>query len=241
MYNKKLFSLVNIALLLSSISAKIMTKDEVLKIDTSKYKNIGFNNINECPDYSYDFWERDRCGFSFYCKDDNCASVSFANETTIEIPNKEGEIIKYITDTCSLAKIDSGDCESEKCTIDSQCLSNKCIKNHCAFNEDNPIVYCEDAYEYHSLIAKSSTDMFCGNPEGDKCKKDKDCSSKLCDNGTCLKQYRDHYFDILGTFLVYGIIIFVLIILLCIFCCYKCCLLLQDEQQPKSKKNISPV
>jgi len=140
MYNKKLFSLVNIALLLSSISAKIMTKDEVLKIDTSKYKNIGFNNINECPDYSYDFWERDRCGFSFYCKDDNCASVSFANETTIEIPNKEGEIIKYITDTCSLAKIDSGDCESEKCTIDSQCLSNKCIKNHCAFNEDNPIV-----------------------------------------------------------------------------------------------------
>jgi len=236
MYNKKLFSLVNLAFLSSTISAKIMTKNEVLNIDTSKYKDIKFDNMKECPDYSYDFWERDRCGFDFYCKDDTCASLSFANETSIEIPNKAGLLVKYITDTCSLTDIDSGFCNSEECTADSQCLSNKCVKNHCAFNEDNPIVHCEDAYQFNPFTAKSRADMFCGAPEGDKCSKDDDCSSRRCHIDVCEKQYRDHYFDYLGTILIYGGIFIVVCILICIFFCYKCCVGLT-----KSKKDISPA
>ncbi|ORX75511.1 hypothetical protein BCR32DRAFT_296849 [Anaeromyces robustus] len=122
----------------------------------------------------------DRGYEEFYCKDDNCVSTRNRSDlNTIEIPNKEGKKITYITDTCSPLDISLGLCFSKSCTSDSQCLSNKCMEGHCSFNEDNPIVHCQ-------YVRKSTNhklyQMRCGLPRGAKCKSNKDCSSRQCVN-----------------------------------------------------------
>ena len=34
----------------------------------------------------------------------------------------------------------------EHCTTDSQCLSNKCFDKCCVFNDETPVVHCDDIY-----------------------------------------------------------------------------------------------
>ncbi|KAL6605580.1 hypothetical protein U3516DRAFT_839521 [Neocallimastix sp. 'constans'] len=76
----------------------------------------------------------------FCCKNVTCALVdNLYNILLVEIPDKKGNIITYITYTCTYDNIKSGKCLSEvcaygsctstKCSADSQCLSNKCIDN----------------------------------------------------------------------------------------------------------------
>jgi len=38
---------------------------------------------------------------------------------------------------------------SYKCTTDSECLSNKCSNNYCVFNEETPIIHCDNIYIYN--------------------------------------------------------------------------------------------
>ena len=76
-------------------------------------------------------------------------------DKTIEIPNNKREIIKYITDTCRINNIN--DCKTN-CTTNLECLSNKCFNNKCIFNNENPIVHCDDIYDSNKI----SSYMYCG-------------------------------------------------------------------------------
>ncbi|ORX41832.1 hypothetical protein BCR36DRAFT_587695 [Piromyces finnis] len=123
---------------------------------------------------------------SYYCKDDICVKTDNEyKEKFVEIPDKNERVIKYIVDTCSSEEIINGRCFSEKCISDAHCLSNKCIDSHCAFNEETPIVHCDDIY-----IGVKKSYMHCGKPYGDTCKTDDECSSKKCGlyDGLCRMQ-----------------------------------------------------
>ncbi|OUM64201.1 hypothetical protein PIROE2DRAFT_9109 [Piromyces sp. E2] len=159
MYYKKLISLVYVTLSCTAVLGKLLSKEEVLRLYKICHDDT-CNNIN------------------YYCKDDICSEYDSYNKT-LEFPVQDGNMVKYIVDTCSPSEINSGKCESEKCTADSQCLSNQCLNNHCVFNEATPIVFCEDIYQNEEMV------ISCGKPFGDSCANDNDCSSKNCNNGIC--------------------------------------------------------
>ena len=115
-------------------------------------------------------------------------------DKTIEIPNNKREIIKYITDTCRINNIN--DCKTN-CTTNLECLSNKCFNNKCIFNNENPIVHCDDIYDSNKI----SSYMYCGKAYLDTCNNNDECSSKSCDENYCLKQ-------LLGPSYIYLIILF---------------------------------
>ncbi|OUM61582.1 hypothetical protein PIROE2DRAFT_12362 [Piromyces sp. E2] len=127
---------------------------------------------------------------SFYCKNNTCVSASYEyDEKTVVIPDENGNMIQYITQTCTLDNIEYNICSSEeRCTTDSQCLSNKCFRNYCVFNDATPIVHCDDIYSSPFYFKERSSYMYCGKAYGDTCETDDECSSKNCYKGTCLKQ-----------------------------------------------------
>jgi len=173
MYNKKLISLAYITLFSTGIYGKILSKDEVLK-------QKGTCDWKDCT------------GVNYYCKGDICAEYDF-NSKSLEFPNNEGKMENYIVDTCSSTAISTGQCNSEKCTADSQCLSNKCENNHCAFNEITPVVFCQDIYRYNGTLIMEETEVYCGKPYGDSCKSDSECSSKYCFSGICEEERIHQY------------------------------------------------
>ena len=64
-----------------------------------------------------------------YNKNDTCVSVD-GYERTIEIPDENGNLIKYISNTCTYDDIKSNKCIfMEKCKTDSQCLSINVLIN----------------------------------------------------------------------------------------------------------------
>jgi len=144
---------------------KVLSKNDVLKITNEYHLN-------------------------FYCKNDICVSTYHdCRNPYIEIPNENGNLTKYITDTCQYNDIKLNKCNSEKCTSDSECLSNKCINNHCVFNDETPIVHCNSIY-----TSNESTFMHCGKPYNDNCKFNYECSSMLCNNnGFCSMKNRILY------------------------------------------------
>jgi len=198
-----------------------MTKDEVLKIDPEDYRK---KDENQCPDFSNgDFFYLDRCAFEFFCKDDKtCSSAKISdNVSTVEFPDAQGNMKSYITNVCV-----SEDCEKDdqsKCQMDSDCLSNKCVKNHCYPDEAMKVEVCQDVHKYHLLTFSSSNEMNCGKPDGYSCKSDSDCSSDKCKDDVCEFQGRDHNLEVIGSILLYAIILIVLAIVGCITCCFCCC------------------
>jgi len=137
--------LIYIIIYLRIINCEIISKDEVLKF-------------------------KDKFYVSFYCKDDICVYTDcYYNEPYVRIPDKEGNYTKYITYTCNYEKIELNDCAygvpydnslvSVKCTFDSECLSNKCFNNHCVFNEETPIVHCDNIYSGPTLFRKANSYM----------------------------------------------------------------------------------
>eukprot|EP00833_Pecoramyces_ruminatium_P014520 jgi/Orpsp1_1/1188552/evm.model.d7180000065679.1 len=132
---------------------------------------------------------------SYYCKNDVCVLVDYEyKKPFIEIPDENGNVTLYNTYTCTYDKAKSGNCISTiyigdlslsvECTADSQCLSNKCIDNYCVFNDETPIVHCDDIY-----TGKRNSYMHCGKPYHEPCKTDDECSSKKCStDGTCSMQ-----------------------------------------------------
>jgi len=220
MHNRNLFYLVCIfALLFTSIYG--LTKNEV-----SKFK---------CDDISYG-------DNGYYCKDDICVSTSGRNDlATIVIPNKGGQNITYITDTCSSNDIDLDLCSSKECTADSQCLSNKCVKGHCSFNEANPIVHCQCTRTVHNnpiFGDPKGYKMICGLPKGDKCNSNSDCSSYNCyevcgdpDSSGC------HSACGIGRAIVLIIAVPVIIGILIIICCV-CCICIYKKNKKKETNNV---
>jgi len=132
----------------------VLRKDEVLKITNEYY-------------------------ISFFCKNDTCVSVDGYSDRTIEIPDENGNLIKYISLTFPYdeIKLEKPNC-LEKCTTDSQCLSNKCFYNCCVFNDETPIVHCDDIYSRPTLFKERSSYMHCGKAWKDSCKTNDECSSK---------------------------------------------------------------
>ena len=125
----------------------------------------------------------------------------------IEIPNKNKNIKRYITEsynynTIKLYKRPNYEieyvnkCKNEeynnqkfnsceyhalisfKCTSDTQCLTNKCIDGYCMFNKENPTEFC--TYIYSHTFFSSHSYMHCGKLEGDICKTNKECASVKC-------------------------------------------------------------
>jgi len=138
---------------------------------------------------------------------------------------------KYITETCPRDKIGTEMCNTEiyydgnifytNCTSNSDCLSNKCLKSVCVFNDENPIVHCDDIY-----LGGGRSYMHCGKPYHDTCKTDDECSSKICfEDNTCNMQYEgpsDSEGGAMGMIYSFYIMIIALILLSCC-CCYSIC------------------
>ncbi|KAL6628891.1 hypothetical protein U3516DRAFT_535315 [Neocallimastix sp. 'constans'] len=136
---------------------------------------------------------------SFYCKNDICVVVD--NEYIqkfVDIPDSTGKIWHYIAYTCTddeikqekcpREEIISGESLSLECKNNTDCLSDKCIDNHCVFNDEAPIVHCDDIYESSFSNGRSSF-MHCGKPYRDTCKTNDECSSMDClEEGICNMQ-----------------------------------------------------
>lgn len=188
-----------------------LTKDEVLKL-----KNAYF--------------------VAFYCKDNLCAKTNYEyTDSFVEFPDENGKMKKYITDTCPRNKFKYGMCNGKNqfytnCTTNSDCLSNKCLKNVCVFNDENPIVHCDDIY----LGGKKSY-MHCGKPYYDTCKTDDECSSEICvdvcsskicddEEKVCNMQYKSPSDSegAMGIIYSFYVMIIALFLLICC-CCYSNC------------------
>ncbi|OUM57132.1 hypothetical protein PIROE2DRAFT_65176, partial [Piromyces sp. E2] len=144
---------------------RILSREEVLKIKNEYY-------------------------ISYYCKNDKCVETNYDyRDYFIEIPDDNGNLIKYITRACTYNDIKLEKCIStEKCITDSQCLSNRCIDNYCAFNDKTPVVHCDSIYVPPSLLKSRSSYMYCGKAYLDTCENNDECSSKKCIEGYCNKQ-----------------------------------------------------
>ncbi|KAL6597636.1 hypothetical protein LY90DRAFT_513289 [Neocallimastix californiae] len=185
---------------------KYLTKDEVLKL-----KNAAF--------------------VAFYCKGDLCCKTEYGyTEYFAEFPDENGRMKKYITKTCAHDKIGTEKCNGKSyaegqvfytnCTADSDCLSNKCLKNVCVFNDENPIVHCDDIY-----LGGSRSYMYCGKQYGNTCKTDDECSSKICfEDNTCNMQHKgpSDSEGAMGMIYSFYVLIITLILLVCC-CCYSIC------------------
>jgi len=180
---------------------------------------------------------------SYYCKNDICVLVD--NEYSkpfIEIPDKNGNILLYNTYTCTYDNAKSNNCSNDKridnlclsvkCTNNSQCLSNECINNYCIFNDEEPIVHCDNIY-----IGSESTYMNCGKAYNDTCQFNDDCSSKICRNNICTKQtYIPSKEGINMNVLFYSFLIIAIILLIIIIICG-----ISYFKYPKSRKYIKII
>jgi len=165
---------------------------------------------------------------SYYCKNDICVSIdNYYNRPFIEIPDENGIIDIYISETYTHEyvkfknppdkKCYDNRCVSIKCHNDSECLYNKCIDNFCIFNEEAPVVHCDNVYLGHR---KSYT--HCGKAFRDTCNNNDECSSNYCYNSTCSMQ-TDGPSDSEGVeeaiMASYLFLVLMLIVLISICCC----------------------
>jgi len=179
---------------------------------------------------------KDEYYVAYYCKDDICVKADYEyRKIFIEFPDKNGNIKLYniytsINDNAKLNKYSNVTCNiydnirycvSYECTTDSECLSNKCINNYCVFNEETPLVHCDDIYIQPSLFKKRSSYIYCGKAANDICENNDECSFKQCYDGICLQQEKGPsdsesmillgYYYILLKYI--GIIVFVIIVI----------------------------
>jgi len=116
---------------------------------------LGLINSNEVISKEDVLKIKDEYHIRFYCKDDICVHVEREYDNYfIEFPDINGNVTNYIVYTCTYNDIELNYCNSIKmingenysveCNNDSECLSNKCYKNHCMYNNETPIVHCDD-------------------------------------------------------------------------------------------------
>jgi len=155
----------------------------------------------------------------------------------MEFPNINGNTTTYIVYTCTYDNIEFNRCYNDtyignkkysfEYNNDLECLSNKCYKNNCMFNDETPIVHCDDIYSNKWYLQPSSY-MYCGKPPGDICIENDECSSMSCAKNIC--QYQDDdpsdsdggIAYIAGVLIIGGLIIIIIIIIIIeiITCCY---------------------
>ncbi|OUM57677.1 hypothetical protein PIROE2DRAFT_64865 [Piromyces sp. E2] len=182
-------------------------------------------------------------GRNYYCRNDNC--ISFENNDDhpplIEFPDENGNIKKYILETCAYIKPETfwyctyNHTYKEtfyylKCYNDSDCFYNKCIDNTCVYNGDSSVTHCDTIYKYFAIFEYSY--IHCGKDYGEQCNESNECSSNICgadyidDIKTCssfIKEPSDNVQSVrdMQTAFIFVIIIgiFTLIFIMC--CCYK--------------------
>jgi len=194
---------------------KTLNKTEVLKI-----KNVEY--------------------LSYYCRNDICVQVKSGKKYGfVEIPDKNGNIKRYISRSCTYDNLKSANCiegkvvyyEKEnklnqiiisfRCISDSQCLTNKCINNICIFNEKNPYEYCSNIYRFSFILGGGRSYMYCGKEVDDICKNNNDCGTKHCiDKRICGEAHQPSESDGLGEIIILMYLFFIFIILCCCYCIY---------------------
>jgi len=186
--------IVNTSTIYNDNNNKILSKDEVLKITNEKY-------------------------IDYYCISNICSFSS--NDSFVEFPDENGNLKEYIHSSCNYQN--KSNCNGEKCTKDIQCLSNKCIDNYCRFNEDIPIIHCEEIPSYNFFHNDYYSYIHCGKLFRENCNTNDECSSMLCGKGTCSKMTNKYSDNINSVYSVSIIIIgtFLLLIIACCCSCYK--------------------
>jgi len=112
-----------------------------------------------------------------------------------------------------------------ECKSNSDCLSNKCVNKHCTYNEEEPIIHCDDIYSSHWFIIKESSYMHCGKTMGYQCQVNDECSSKDYDNTCSLQPFGLNNFEGRITYtLIFGIFFSIILVFafamgLTICCC----------------------
>ncbi|OUM62837.1 hypothetical protein PIROE2DRAFT_10758 [Piromyces sp. E2] len=132
----------------------------------------------------------DELNIDFYCKNDTCSFSSHID--LVKFPDENGNIKDYIHNTCNQ---NMDNCSGTKCTKDTQCLSNKCVDNYCRFNDESPIIHCEDIPSYNVFQNSYNSYIHCGKIYRDTCKNDDECSFLTCEKGMCgreLFKYSDN-------------------------------------------------
>jgi len=196
----------------------IINKDELLKITNAYYTG-------------------------YYCKNNTCVWTNDYEyqKTYIEFPDNNNNVVPYIVKTfsydiikakkysdksCKIFENNIEYCVYHTCNSDIECLSNKCLDNHCVFNEETPIIHCDDIYKPPFLFKSRSSYIYCGKAFQDTCKNNNECSSKLCTNNTCGMQLdgpsdSEGFRDTLISEIIIFIIIIIIIIIFITICCYK--------------------
>ncbi|OUM58661.1 hypothetical protein PIROE2DRAFT_15994 [Piromyces sp. E2] len=137
-------------------------------------------------------------GWNYYCRNDNCVELKNGSNHPpfIEFPDDNGNLKKYIFETCvyeepnsfSYCSYNHTDEETSyqlKCYNDSDCFYNKCIGHHCVYSEEeSPATHCDTIYKYFAWFER--TYINCGKDYEERCEKDSECSSESC-SGTEVK------------------------------------------------------
>lgn len=122
---------------------------------------------------------------SYYYENNTCALTNYDyGNPYVEFPDENGNNIKYIVEIFKYNndiyilgnglsnKCYNGQWDSVKCIAYSQYLSNQYINNFCSFNDETPIIHCDDVYSHGTLFTKKkSLYMYYGKIYQNTCKK----------------------------------------------------------------------
>jgi len=205
---KHAFSVSLLNLIIQSVHAITMTKEELLNLNLKDYEKT-----DVCPEFSYgksNSFIEFSCGFSFYCLDDNnCQLDKNYTSPYFEFTENDGSIKKYIKGYCPK---DFENCTTEICTADSDCLSNKCYNGVCIRGKSK-FTECVDNvddsdYEHPLQVIK------CGKPDGEECYFDRQCPGRCVSNSCRSHVYLTPINPIHLEYLIYIAIAFVILVML---------------------------
>ena len=92
--------------------------------------------------------------------------ISCTKTKLVNISDEYRNITTYIAEKCNDEDIQNNDCHVMECKTNSDCLSNKCVNKNCTYNEEDPIIHCDDIYTPPKFIIKESSYMHCGKTIG---------------------------------------------------------------------------
>jgi len=214
--NLKFILLFNLIVLLQLVkSVTVMTKKDILNLDLKQHI-IG----STCPETSGGTFLGFTCSFTFYCQgDDYCQPDTDIKSPFFEFTEKDGSIKKYIKTICPK---EDHNCNTEKCTADSDCMSNSCFNNTCIQGQ-SLFTECSDNSDDSNKNNKLQV-MKCGKLNGESCQKDNECAGKCLSGTECNSHVyltSSNSFPII--YLIYGGV-GLLIVAIFICCCTRCCI-----------------
>jgi len=186
-------------------------------VPSNSYEIKKCTNDLDCPDYSntcgYINKQKNEkhCLFTLYChENEGCLpktkDIYYNNINKTDTVNEPIKSNITIIESCSKSY---KDCNTRKCTKNSDCYSEICDNGKCLVNVQKPLYICSE--KNNNIICKKSLQ--------ESCKSNLECVTQYCDGQTeiCIDVDADNP--------SYGVIIigFLLFVILVIFacCCYK--------------------